>query len=308
MIDFVAPMLAQAKDATEIWDDPEWSVEEKFDGARYLMYVTSEQNRFFSRRTGVNTNGAPVEKTDRLPHLANNKIKHEWYDTIIDGEILAPNKDFGSAMSVIGSLPQRALEIQQQNGFLIYQMFDILRCAGEDVTSLPLYARRLMLIEFAKSIELSTGNPSFKLTRSTVKNKLAIYKKIVSLGGEGVMLKYNYAPYAPGKRSPFWVKVKKQITVDAVIMGYEMGKGKFNQQVIGNIVFGGLKNGKLVKWGTAAGLTQELINEITANPDAYLLRVVEIECQEILPSGKVRHPRFLRFRPDKNAEDCVYGK
>jgi ATP-dependent DNA ligase len=34
-------------------------------------------------------------------------------------------------------------------------------------------------------------------------------------------------------------------------------------------------------------------------------KVMEIKVFELLPSGKMRHPSFLKWRPDKPAEQCT---
>jgi ATP-dependent DNA ligase len=47
---------------------------------------------------------------------------------------------------------------------------------------------------------------------------------------------------------------------------------------------------------------------MTAHPEKYLGRVLEITCQLREPSGAFRHPRFSRWRDDKDAAQCVWGQ
>lgn len=55
----------------------------------------------------------------------------------------------------------------------------------------------------------------------------------------------------------------------------------------------------------ASGLTDALREDMANQPEAYLGKVIEIECMSInKKEGTVRHPVFLGVRFDKNAEDC----
>ena len=71
---------------------------------------------------------------------------------------------------------------------------------------------------------------------------------------------------------------------------------------------GAYKNGKLVEvCRVASGLTDALRKNMAEQPEAYLNKVIEIECMSLnKKDGTVRHPVFLCVRFDKNAEDCVW--
>jgi ATP-dependent DNA ligase len=181
--------------------------------------------------------------------------------------------------------------------------FDIIQYKGNDVTMLSYIERRRILKSFIECFD----NDHVKLAPAT-KNKKALYDKIVARGGEGVMLKNIHAPYSIGERSDAWLKVKKVLTVDAIIMKLVPGKGKYNKDEIGSILFGAYKNGVLTKWGTCGGMNDQMIQLLMSNPEKYEgKQVIEIECNEIHKSGKLRHPRFLQLRNDKDAKDCEWG-
>lgn len=67
------------------------------------------------------------------------------------------------------------------------------------------------------------------------------------------------------------------------------------------------KDGNIVPIGTvASGLDDELRTNAAANPDEYKGLVIEVDCMSIDKAGRsLRHPRLMRFRPDKAAEDCL---
>ena len=59
--------------------------------------------------------------------------------------------------------------------------------------------------------------------------------------------------------------------------------------------------------GECAGFDEEEREHISNNLSDYECAVVEIKANEIFKdTGKLRHPRFLRWRTDKNPEECTW--
>ena len=73
---------------------------------------------------------------------------------------------------------------------------------------------------------------------------------------------------------------------------------------------GAYKDGELVEvCRVASGLTDEDREAMAFAPDAYLGKVIEIECMSInKKDGTVRHPVFRRVRTDKGPDDCLYDE
>ena len=71
---------------------------------------------------------------------------------------------------------------------------------------------------------------------------------------------------------------------------------------------GAYKDGNLVEvCRVASGLTDALREDMANNPEAYLGKVIEIECMSVnKKDGTVRHPVFLCVRFDKDAVDCKW--
>lgn len=56
-----------------------------------------------------------------------------------------------------------------------------------------------------------------------------------------------------------------------------------------------------------AGFSDSDREYFTKNKDKMVGRVVEVKANDIMKNtGRLRHPRYLRMRPDKNAEDCTW--
>lgn len=64
------------------------------------------------------------------------------------------------------------------------------------------------------------------------------------------------------------------------------------------------KSQAILNVGECSGFDDELRAKLD---ESYRLCVIEVKCNEIFKdTGKLRHPRFLRFRPDKALEECTY--
>lgn len=65
---------------------------------------------------------------------------------------------------------------------------------------------------------------------------------------------------------------------------------------------------QLIKVGECTGLTDELREYFTNNRKDLMNKTVEIKAQELIDKkkGTLRHPDYLRLRPDKNPLDCTF--
>lgn len=301
-----------------LWDNDDYVAEEKYDGSRYLCIG----GRFFSRRIS-DIDGLPVEKTANVPHLAE---RFNLSKAIYDGEIYYPGQNSNDVTAVMGSLPERAKELQEQNGYLHYVIFDILRTGdGEWLLDKPWHVRRKMLMEHW------AGHPDPYISTSYISyrnEKRILYRDILTANREGIMFKNINGLYVPDKRPAWnWVKVKKHMTDDVVILGYQepvreyTGKDAstwdywdgetavtkfYSRGWIGAIVFGQYNDqGQLVELGTCSGMNEEIREELSKHKEKYIGSVIEISAMEKTKDGYYRHPQFIRLRDDKNAKDCI---
>jgi ATP-dependent DNA ligase len=339
----LVPQKARGKLVESMWHDPDWQIEEKFDGERRIAQFVNGVVRFTG--TPSKKTGKPVEKTDQLPHLSGAGFKHkgrmtateaqshryppDLEGTVLDGELIKPvglqgrGGESKYVTAISNSLPAEAIRKQQEKGWLRYVVFDCLFWLGRDVRDLPLVQRRA----FARQAVDRWGNLFVKVNPSWAGGRVA-YEEIIDRGGEGVVLKYCDHRYGDQKA---WVKVKKVKTYDCVIMGYKQPKltskksdgtvsytKLANKAQIGAVVIGqnykmSMKAGSInyaevVEVGTISGMDDAQRAEFSKHGKKYIGTVVEITANGREPTGRFRHPQFSRLRPDKRAEECVYDQ
>lgn len=304
----IKPQKARGTFQDSLWTDSAWSAENKEDGDRRIAQFVNHRGYMLVRFTGgkESVSGGYVEKTDNLPHLGGTPCETRGLEgTVLDGEIVAPfAKDLPGGKSkyvtaIMGSKPERAIQLQKQHGWLEYRVFDCLWCKGKDLRGASLTARRLWAWnavdewanKYAKVVDWHAL--SDKKHNAWVKSE------------EGLVFKHKDHTYGNEK---LWVKLKKKWTADVVIMGFEPGKGKYAGSV-GAIIMGqygkcGLEDGFVV--GTCRGFTDAQMRAFMARPKNFTGKVIEIDHNGREPTGAFRHPRFKKFRPDKSPADCVY--
>lgn len=310
----IHPMRANSFDivgaSREEWQDPEVVYELKYDGERQVIHILKDRIYMTGRRPSDVTGKLP-EKGGHVPQLTNFDIP-ELYGTIIDGELIHPSGDFDLLRSIMGSgTSERAIGIQVEHGKLKFVAFDILQYKGMNVMNERFSIRRELLEkvveEYAKHVgEFVMIAEQFYPSQHDIKE---VFERIVSSGGEGLMRKKLDGVYKicdGSKKSSQVLKLKKLLTFDGIVMGYEYGKGKYNKDKVAKLVFGQYKDGKLVQRGSFDGFTKATIKDMTAKIDSYIGRVVEVKCNEVLKSGKLRHPKFNRWRDDKAIEQCLW--
>jgi bifunctional non-homologous end joining protein LigD len=150
-----------------------------------------------------------------------------------------------------------------------------------------------------------------------------LYERVCRAGIEGIVGKKKNSPYIPGKRSDFWIKIKKRNTGDFIIVGWLEGEGE-RSETFGSLILA-LKSGngfvhvgqvgtgfdsEFLRWFSKK-LKEIEIKEpyfpIEAQRTVHWCRpeyVCEVEFLELTSDLKLRAPVFLRLRNDKSPEDC----
>ena len=122
--------------------------------------------------------------------------------------------------------------------------------------------------------------------------------------GEGIMLLRSASSYQL-RRSRDLLKIKKFLTYDLQVVGFEEGQGR-NKGRLGALI---VEAANGVRSRCGSGFDDYAREHIWENRDLYLGDIVEIECQgvsENLAGGlSFNCPIFKRFRDDKHTPDAV---
>jgi len=315
MADFIAPMLA--KPATKPLKDntfyEDYIAEPKHDGMRVIIVKDEQRIEVFGRSGKV--------YTKHVPHLVEALDPLMPPNTVVDGELgyidktvdYIPVVNFNKTMRVMGSLPDRAVRLQEQQGGLNVILFDVLEWSGEKLLDAQWKDRRDVLKTYFddKPHDYIKVNPIF----ISPYNFPNIFNRLTSVGIEGLVLKNIYAGYSPGVRANrTWYKFKSVKTFDVVVTGFTEGQGKYLGQ-IGAIKFGAYDwCGKLVEVGKCSGMDDAtrkywtgVRDGLADMPEKLNRYVIEVKCNELVGSGEYRtprHPQYVSQRLDKLPTEC----
>jgi len=223
---------------------------------------------------------------------------------------------------------------------LQFQIFDILLVDGKSMICKPYTLRRKEL----EKVVINGG--LLRVDENTITKDPEVIKryheKYLKMGLEGVVVKRANGAYVSGRTGWNWVKMKEEEgkrgklsdTIDCVVMGYTVGKGKRVGFGVGQFL-AGVKENDMFKTVTkvGTGLTDNQFRELATRlkklltpkkpkeyeahkdltPDFWVTPglVVELAADEITVSPKhtaglaLRFPRLIRFRDDKGPNDAT---
>ena len=285
----------------ERFSDPGWIFERKLDGIRCLAFKTGEAVRLRSRND-LSLNG-------RFPEIVAALEDDPVSGVVLDGEIVA----FDGAQTSFARLQQRG----ERPTPVFFYVFDILRAGGDDVTGRPLLERKALLRR-----SLGFADP-IRLVPHRRRDGEAYFREACSKGWEGLIAKRADAPYTHG-RSRDWLKFKCSAEQELVVGGYTAPRG--SRTDLGALLLGYHADGRLRYAGkVGTGFTRATLRELAgrlaplrrdSSPFADEVRertatwveprlVAQIGFSEWTRDARLRHPRFLGLRDDKDAADVV---
>ena len=306
MPEWLEPMAATL--TQERFAGGDWLFERKFDGIRLLAYKNGSDVRMYSR------NRLP----QNLPALSKALARLPVDQIILDGEVTwdpPPPCGYGAASPP----PPRsygAASPPPPCGYGGYHVFDILWLNGHLVTGLPLEDRRTLLKELPfeppmRRVELVADREPWERARRE--------------GWEGVIAKRRGSPYEH-RRSKHWLKMKCESSQEFVVGGFTDPQGA--RVGLGALLVGYFEGADLVFAGRiGTGFDTKLLLDLRSRLDAIEIPttpftkatglprlrahwvkpkiVVQVAFIEWTVHGKLRHPRLIGVRFDKNAHEVV---
>ena len=298
---------------TKLPEGPEWTYEIKLDGYRLEAVKQSGHTSLYSRRGNI--------LNEKFQYIAD-ALKKLPDSTILDGEVVALDAHNRSDFNLLQNFRSAETKIH-------YYAFDILMLKGKLLTQLTLDERRAIL---AKALPINDHISLSVVDRGPATH---ILKFVQKHGLEGVVAKRGDSVYEPGKRSGLWSKHRINQGQEFVVGGYTPGTQGFDAIIIGfyrgkhlyfaarvragfvpatrREVFAKIKDLRTEKcpfvnlpeqsagrWGQ--GLTAEKMKGcVWLKPET----VVRIDFAEWTGGDKLRHPKFIALRDDKDPRKVV---
>ncbi|MGC9990809.1 MAG: ATP-dependent DNA ligase [Candidatus Cybelea sp.] len=300
-----------------------WLLEDKYDGIRVQAHLRAGSVTLFSRRLN-DVSVAYPEVTAELAALSR--------DAIFDGEIVAMREERVQPFRTLQARLQRKVvdESLRAEVPVAYIVFDLLALDGDLLIDEPLTARREQLANLFVAGPHVKLSPLERLEEPAPERVNERFEAARARGNEGLMLKRADAPYLPGRRGKWWLKLKRELsTLDVVVVAVEWGHGK-RSGVLSDYTFAVRgKRGELLTIGKAySGLTDAEIaaltpwflahrlpvehrrakarsHEIPVEPRIVLEVAFDVIAQSDLhESGfSLRFPRIVRIRDDKPPDE-----
>ncbi|MGH7549493.1 MAG: non-homologous end-joining DNA ligase [Gemmatimonadota bacterium] len=307
---WIPPMLATLTD--EPFSDEGWIFERKLDGVRCLAFRDGDRVRLLSRNE--------KSQNDTYPELVDAIGAQEPRDFVVDGEVVA----FERGVTSFSRLQQRmkitdAAKARRSGVAVYFYLFDLVHLDGRDTTRLPLRDRKALLervVRFEDPLRFSTHRNA---------EGEAYLEEACRKGWEGLIAKRADSTYVH-RRSRDWLKFKCVARQGFVVGGWTEPRG--SRVGLGALLVGTYEDGELRYAGkVGTGYDDETLRELSDRLSSMERKtspfsvpngiskngvhwasprlVAEVGFTEWTSDGKLRHPRFLGLRRDKDPKAVV---
>ena len=225
-------------------EDDEFWIEEKLDGERMQLHMTTDDSvpggkrfGFWSRKakdyTYLYGNGLMDDNSALTRHLRD-AFEERVENLILDGEMVTWDPEL-DRMVEFGHLKTAAIA-EQKNPFStgprpFYKVFDLLYINGTSLTNHVLRDRRKMLETVVKNVERRLEIHTYKKAHSASDIE-PILREVIEDASEGLVLKNPRSPYRLNERNDNWMKVKPEYMdgygedLDCIVIGGYYGSGR----------------------------------------------------------------------------------
>ncbi len=304
------PAFEPVQLATLVDDVPtgnDWMHEIKFDGYRALIAAKGEDVRVYTR--------SGLDWTEKFAPLLQSFRTLDLPPCLIDGEIVAYDKDGNPDFSALQKILKRGHGAQGATDAFAFHAFDLLSADGQDLKALPNIERKERLDAL-----LGDAQPPIHVADHVIGAGEKLFAAMCKAKQEGIIAKRIDAPYR-GDRTRNWVKVKCILRQEFVILGWT--KSTARGRSFSSLLLGQHDGDKLVykgKVGTGfdtallADLAKTMAPLATDKAAAEVSRVeargvqwieprlvAEIAFAELTADGRVRHGSFIGLRSDKES-------
>ncbi|MGI8928686.1 MAG: non-homologous end-joining DNA ligase [Candidatus Limnocylindrales bacterium] len=290
--EFVEPMKATAID--QPFDDEDWLFELKLDGYRIEAVIDGPNVRLWTRNK--------QDAARYFPDLASARPTWVMAETaIVDGEVVALDQQGVPQFSLLqdragmgrfgprGVEPDERRERRKKSNFVapvVYYAFDLIHHDGRSLIDVPLEERKKLLRSVLREHDLVRFGSHIPADGKD------FYEVVRKQGLEGIVAKLRTSLYEPGRRSRSWLKIKIRREQEAVVVGYEPGKGTHAD--IGSLILAVNEDGELRYVGeVGSGLNSRTRQSLKAELDAHAVDTSPVVNAPRLKSAHWSEPRLV---------------
>lgn len=310
-----APMMAQT--AEEAFSREGWIFELKYDGVRALLSrENGEAVKIFSRNRR--------DITPTFPEIAEAAGHLPCTSFVIDGEIIAAGERGTGSFEVLqqrlGQTNPSAVARAMLAVPVVVYCFDLPFVADHDLRGLPLEARKSTLRYLLPPVGI------LRFSDHVERLGAELFNEVQERRLEGIVAKRAASTYQTARRSRDWLKIKAPHTADLAVVGWMTGKG--SRRALGSLMLAWRAEDEKLRYAgnAGSGLDTPTVDRLLPVLHASQLDrpafesapepmprganfveprlVVEVRYTEVTSACLLRHPVFLRLRPDKEIGEC----
>ena len=311
---WIDPMKAVLTD--ERFSDEGWIFERKLDGIRLLLFREGDTVRLLTRNR--------KRRNSTFPEVVDALMAQAVDDVVLDCEVVAFDGDVTSFSRLQGRSQLQDERRARSSGIAVHAyVFDVLHLDGRDLRRVPLRDRKRVL---RAAVE---WEDPLRFTPHRNEDGAAFWREACERGWEGLIAKRASSQYR-STRSKDWLKFKCVAEQEFVVGGFTDPKGSragFGALLVGYWQDSG--DGPVLRYAgnVGTGYDDDTLRRLRGRLDPMERRTPPFDGED-LPDGddvhwvtpdlvaqvgfsewthldRLRHPRFLGLREDKDPEDVV---